>query len=156
VTVKTLDTIVREHPLFAPLSRAQARIVAGCASNVVFDADTEIFHTGEKADTFYLLRHGRVALDVYAGERGALTIDTLGPRDLLGWSWLIPPYRWQFDARAVDLVRAVAFDGACLRRKIEDDHDLGYHLYVRFSRVLLERLQTTRLRLVDVYGNGTH
>jgi CRP-like cAMP-binding protein len=154
VTIKTLDTVVLEHPLFAALTPRQAQIVAGCASNVVFDEGEAIFKSGDKADTFYLLRHGQVAVDLHAGERGALTIDTLGQGDLLGWSWLIPPYRWQFDARALELVRAVAFDGACLRGKIEHDHDLGYQLYVRFSRVLLERLQTTRLRLVDVYGNN--
>jgi CRP/FNR family cyclic AMP-dependent transcriptional regulator len=111
MTIKTLDTVVLEHPLFAALTPHQATVVAGCASNVVFDEGETIFHAGDKADTFYLLRHGRVALDLHAGERGSLTIETLGPGELLGWSWLIPPYRWQFDARAVDLVRAVAFDG---------------------------------------------
>ena len=100
------------------------------------------------------MRHGRVVLETFVPGRGALTIETLEEGDLLGWSWLFPPYRWHFDARALDLVRAVAFDGACLRGKIDDDHALGYELLDRFSPVMLERLQATRLQLLDVYGSA--
>ena len=83
-----------------------------------------------------------------------VTIETIDDGDVVGWSWLFPPYRWHFDARALDVVRAVAFDGACLRGKCDDDHAFGYELLDRFSPVMLERLQATRLQLLDVYGNG--
>ena len=82
-------------------------------------------------------------------------IDTLGNGDVLGWSWLFEPYRWQFDAVARDDVAAVAFDGACLRTKCDSDARLGYMMTQRFARVILGRLQSVRLRVLDVYGAGT-
>jgi CRP/FNR family cyclic AMP-dependent transcriptional regulator len=66
----------------------------------------------------------------------------------------VPPYRWHFDARAVELTRAIALDGECLRGKCEEDHDLGYEIMKRFALVIAERLEATRLQLLDVYGNG--
>ena len=81
-----------------------------------------------------------------------MTIETLEAGEVLGWSWLFPPYRWHFDARALSLVRATIFDGACLRGKCEEDAQLGYDLMSRFAQVVIERLQSTRLRLLDVYG----
>jgi hypothetical protein len=77
----------------------------------------------------------------------------LGEGEILGWSWLIPPYNWHFDARAVELTRAIALDGKCLRNKCEQDHDLGYELLKRFAHIMEQRLQATRLQLLDVYGN---
>jgi hypothetical protein len=96
-----------------------------------------------------------VQLEIFAPGRGAVTIQTVDEGDVVGWSWLFPPFRWHFDARALDSVRAVAFDGACLRDKCDDDHSLGYELLRRFSPVMLARLQATRLQLLDVYGNGS-
>ena len=83
-----------------------------------------------------------------------MIIDTVEEGDVLGWSWLIPPYHWHFDARAIDLTRAIALDGKCLRTKCEEDHNLGYELLKRFSHIIEQRLQATRIRLLDVYGNG--
>ena len=101
------------------------------------------------------LRRGRVAIEVYSPGRGPIVIETLNPGAVIGWSWLVPPYRWHFDARAVDAVGAVAVDGACLRDKAEADPALGYELMKRVTAVLLERLQMTRLRLLDLYGTGS-
>jgi CRP-like cAMP-binding protein len=86
--------------------------------------------------------------------RGALTVETVDAGDVVGWSWLFRPFRWHFDARALDPVRAIALDGACLRGKCDQDHTLGYELLNRFSPVLLERLQATQLQLIDVYGGA--
>ena len=77
---------------------------------------------------------------------------TVGEGEIVGVSWLIPPYRWTYDAKALDLVRAIGMDATCLRQKSEDDHDLGYEMMKRFVPVLVERLQTTRLQILDVYG----
>ncbi len=77
---------------------------------------------------------------------------TVAEGDVLGWSWLFPPYRWVFDAQALELTRALVFDGTCLRGKCEDDHNLGYELMKRFAHVVVQRLQATRLQLLDVYG----
>jgi len=92
-----------------------------------------------------------VALEIFAGHRGPITVETLEDGDIVGWSWLFPPYRWRFDARAVETTRAIALNGKCLRTKSEQDHDLGYELLKRFARIVEERLQATRLQLLDVY-----
>jgi CRP/FNR family transcriptional regulator, cyclic AMP receptor protein len=81
-----------------------------------------------------------------------LTIQTLGVGEVLGWSWLFPPYRWLFDARTIELTRAIALDGKCLRAKCDEDHHLGYEMVKRFAQVIIERLQASRLQLLDVYG----
>ena len=147
-----LERIVREHPFFAGLRDEFCTLVCGCAKNVRFEADQYLFHEGEPADAFYLIRHGRVAFELHAPERGPVTFQTLGPGEIVGISWLIPPYRWTFDARALTLVRAIAMDAACLRQKAEADHDFGYDMMKRFLPVLIQRLQATRLQILDVYG----
>jgi CRP/FNR family cyclic AMP-dependent transcriptional regulator len=147
-----LERIVREHPFFAGLQETFLSLVCGCAKNVVFEAGQYLFHEGESADWFYLLRHGRVALQVTAPGRGAVTFQTMAEREIVGLSWLIPPYRWTYDAKAIDLTRAIAMDATCLREKCEADHDLGYEMMKRFMPVLIQRLQATRLQILDVYG----
>jgi CRP-like cAMP-binding protein len=150
--IQTLEPILAEHPFFKDLEPRHLQLVVGCASNVRFDAGRFVFREGEEANQFYLIRHGTVRLEIFVPERGPLTIQTLGEGDVLGWSWLFPPYRWHFDARAATLTRAIALDGKCLRTKCEDDHDLGYELVKRFAHVMMQRLQATRLQLLDVYG----
>ncbi|MBI3193500.1 MAG: cyclic nucleotide-binding domain-containing protein, partial [Ignavibacteriae bacterium] len=108
----------------------------------------------EEANWFYIIRQGKVAVEAYAAERGAVIIDTVEEGDVLGWSWLIPPYNWHFDARAVELTLAIALDGKCLRNKCEHDHNLGYELLKRFAHIIEQRLEATRIRLLDLYGNG--
>ncbi len=148
-----LDEIVAECPVFAGLTEEQLTLIAGCGQNVGFTQGEMLAREGAPADTFYLVRRGRVALTTHVPARGAVVIETLDPGEVVGWSWLFPPYVWAFDARAVDDVRAVAFDGACLRGKCEVDHTLGYELMGRFASVMIDRLQHTRLRLLDVYGS---
>jgi hypothetical protein len=92
-----------------------------------------------------------VALETHVHGRGPARLLTLHDEDVLGWSWLFPTYRWHFDARVLQPVRAIAFDGACLRQKAVDDHELGYELMRRFAQVIVNRLQATRLQLLDVY-----
>lgn len=150
--MQTLESILAEHPFLKGLDPHHLQLIAGCASNVRFDAGRLIFREGEEADQFYIIRRGKVALEVFVPGRGSITIQTIGEGDVLGWSWLFPPYHWHFDARALELTRAIAFDGKCLRTKCEDDHDLGYELVKRFTHIVMQRLQATRLQLLDVYG----
>jgi len=150
--METIETILRDVPLFRGLEPEQLELIAGCGSNVRFGEGELLFREGDEADTFYVLRHGSVALETFVPARGAVTIETLEAGEVVGWSWLFPPHRWHFDARALSLVRATSFDGACLRGKCESDPALGYALMSRFAQVLIERLQWTRLRLLDVYG----
>ena len=151
----TLDDLIARAPVFAGLADDDLALIAGCARNVGFDEDELLFREADPADTFYLVRRGRVALELHAPERGGLVIETIEANDVVGWSWLFEPYRWHFDARAVTDVRAVAFDGACLRGKCEDDKELGYELMKRFGQVMIDRLQHARVRLLDVYGGAS-
>jgi CRP/FNR family transcriptional regulator, cyclic AMP receptor protein len=152
--METIETLLRASPVFEAMESDRLALMAGCASNVHFDQGAVIFREGDQADTFFLVRHGSVALEMFVPARGSAVIETIEAGDVVGWSWLFPPYRWHFDARALTPVRATTFDGACLRGKCDDDPALGYDLMSRFAQVLIERLQWTRLRLLDVYGDG--
>jgi CRP/FNR family cyclic AMP-dependent transcriptional regulator len=147
-----LERIVREHPFFAGLGEEFCKLLCSCAKNVRFEAGQYLFREGEPADQLYLIRHGRVALQLTAPGRGAVTFQTVGENEIVGITWLLPPYRWSFDAKALELTRAIAMDASCLRRKCDEDHDLGYEMMKRFLPVLIERLQATRLQILDVYG----
>jgi len=151
--MRTLDALITESPVFADLEPEHLELIAGCAKNVGFEADERLFKEGDEANSFYLVRHGLVALEQYVPNRGMLTVETVGPGEIAGWSWLVPPYRWQLGARAVEPTRAVEFDGACLRGKCADDPELGYLLLTRISAALVQVLSSARLQLADVYGS---
>jgi CRP-like cAMP-binding protein len=151
--VQTLDQVVAEIPFFAGMQPQHIELIAGCAKNVRFQPGETLFREGKPADAFYLVRRGSVTLETFVPARGAVKIETVEPGEIVGWSWLFPPYRWHFDARADELVRATSFDGACLRGKCEADPALGYELMSRFAQVLIDRLQATRFQLLDVYGH---
>jgi len=150
--VESLERIIREHRFFVGLEEAHGRLVCGCASNVRFEAGQYLFREGGPADRFYLLRHGRVALELTAPGRGSISFRTVHEGEIVGVPWLIPPYRWTYDARALERVRAIAIDAACLRRKCEEDHDLGYAMMKRFVPALVQQLQATQMQILDVYG----
>jgi CRP-like cAMP-binding protein len=152
--MERIESLLAEVPAFSGLGARELETVAGCGRNVHFDAGARLFREGDAADTFYVVRHGSVAVETFVPARGAVMIETIESGEVVGWSWLFEPYRWHFDARALAPVRATGFDGACLRQKCADDSALGYELMTRFAQVLIERLQWTRLRLLDVYGNG--
>ena len=152
--MRTLEGILAEHPFFSGWEPRYLQLAVRCASNVRFNAGQFVFQEGEEANTFYLIREGRVALEVGFPGRGSVTIQTLDGGEMLGWSWLIPPYHWRFDARAVKPTRAIALDGKCLRGKCEEDHELGYELVKQVVSSLGQRLDATRLRLLDIYGNA--
>jgi CRP-like cAMP-binding protein len=148
--IRRVEELLLETRLFADLSDAHLATIAGCASIAHFE-DEYVFREGGDADTFFLLRSGDVALETHVPGRGPVTLMTLHDDDVLGWSWLFRPYRWHLDARAIGHVRTLAFDGACLRQKSVDDHELGYELLRRFAEVIVSRLQATRMQLLDVY-----
>lgn len=148
-----LERIIKEHPFFANLDEEFCALVVGCARNVRFEAGDYLFREGEAADQLYLIRHGRVALEMAAPGHGAVTFQTLNAGEMMGVSWLIPPYRWTYDARAMELVRAIAMDATCLRRKCEEDHDLGYDVMKRIAAILIGRLHGARMQMLDVYGS---
>jgi CRP/FNR family transcriptional regulator, cyclic AMP receptor protein len=150
--METLERIIVEHPFFAGLDGGFVSLMVGCASNVRFQPGTYILKEGDTANTFYLIRAGKVALEVGAPQHRPIIISTLAVGDILGWSWLLSPFQWKFQARAVDDVRAIALDGKCLRTKCEENHDLGYEVLKRFAGIMEQRLEATRLQLIDVYA----
>jgi CRP-like cAMP-binding protein len=152
--MRTIETLLGDVPIFRDMPPEALDLLSGCASNVRFADGEMLFREGDDADAFYVIRHGRIALETFVPARGPVTIETIDPGEVVGWSWLFAPYRWHFDARALGLVRATQFDAACLRAKCEQDPAFGYDLILRFTQVLIERLQWTRLRLLDVYGDG--
>ncbi len=152
--MENLERILSEHPFLKGLKPEYLQLITGCASNVRFEAGQYLFHEDEEANWFYIIRQGKVAVEAFAAERGSLIIDTVEEGEVLGWSWLIPPYNWHFDARAVELTRAIALDGKCLRTKCEQDHSLGYELLKQFAHVIEQRLEATRIRLLDIYSAG--
>jgi CRP/FNR family transcriptional regulator, cyclic AMP receptor protein len=149
-----LGRMLREHPFFTGVEPADLDEVVGCAMNVRFGAGQYLFREGEAADRFYIVREGRVALEAYAPGRGPLVVDSAESGEIVGLSWLFPPHTWQLDARAVVPVRAVAIDGACLRAKCDQNTRLGYLLMQRLSSVAHRRMQSARMRLIDLYGDS--
>lgn len=152
--MRTLESVLATHPFFSGMDPRYLELAVGCASNVRFNADEYIFREGREANHFYLIRAGKVALEASVPGHGSLTVQTLGAGEILGWSWLVPPYNWRFDGRAAEMTRAIVFDGKCLRDKCEADHELGYELVKRVIEVLGQGLDATRLRLLDVYGDA--
>ena len=150
--METLERIIAKHPFFVGLDDGFTNLMVSCASNVRFNAGDYIFKEGDPANTFYLIREGRVAVEVFAPQHKPIIVATLGVGEILGWSWLLPPYHWKNHAHVVEDARAIALDGKCLRTKCEQNHDLGYEVLKRFARIIEQRLEATRLQLLDVYS----
>jgi CRP/FNR family transcriptional regulator, cyclic AMP receptor protein len=150
---QTLEHVLRGHEFFAGMDAEYLALIVGCARNVVFGGGAFLFREADPAETFYLVREGAVALEITAPGR-VLTVQTLGAGELVGFSWLMGPHRWQFDGRAVGRVHAIEMDGACLRAKCDADPRLGYDLMQRFALLASRRLQATRLQILDVYGHA--
>ena len=150
--METLESILAEHKFFKDLEPGYLDLIVSCASNVRIDPDKYIFREGGEANEFFLIRQGLVSLQISGHNSGPITIQTLGDGDIIGWSWLFPPYHWRFDAWAEKLTRAIALDGKCLRTKCEEDHNFGYELLKRFTKIIDRRLRETRLQLLDIYG----
>ncbi len=154
VKVEGLEKLLAQHPFFEDMSEDQRKTLAGCARNERFAANTVIAHEGDPAQRFYFLRSGAVALELHTPTHDPIIVETLGDGDVFGWSWLVPPHRWTYDVRALQLTRLISLDGTCLRKKLKKDHDLGYQLYRRFVPVMARRLAHTRLQLIDMYGKS--
>lgn len=151
--MQTIEQYLPEHQFFRGLDPSVIELLAGCAVNVHFHPQDYLFREGESADTFYVVRRGRVSIEVNT-PAGARVLDAAHEDEVVGWSWLVPPYRWMFDARATSEVSAVAFDATCLRAKSDADPAIGYALLQRVAQVMLQRLQSARIRLMDVYGSS--
>jgi CRP/FNR family cyclic AMP-dependent transcriptional regulator len=146
---------VSAQPFFTALTPAHLRDLCADGTPVSYAPGKRIFAEGGVADRFWLVEGGGVALDLRVPGRGDQVIETLGAGTVLGWSWLHPPYRWQFGAIARSPVDAIAFDAAAVRHRCDADPAFGYAMLRLFTPVITERLQATRLRLLDLYGTPT-
>jgi CRP-like cAMP-binding protein len=138
-----LENAVARHPFVQGLRPQHLRILVDCAMFARFEPGQILFHKGEIANRVYLIERGKVNIETPAGEHGAVAVQTVGPGEVLGWSWLFAPYYWHFDACAVEPTQAIFFYGTRLREQCEQDRDFGYELMRRVTAVVMQRLQAT-------------
>jgi len=150
--MKTIEDLLKAHHFFKGLDSKYISLIAGCGKNVVFKKGDFIAKEGEDANHFFIIKQGRVAIDILTVEKGPVIMQTVQEGDIFGWSWIIEPHYWRFDARVVETAHVIALDGKCLRGKCEKDPKLGYELLKRFAGVLAHRLETARFQLLDMYG----
>lgn len=143
------ETLVAS-PFLDQMEARHLKIMAESAMQSSFDAGESVFREGDVANRFYLIQEGSVALESRSRGRDPIHIQTIGEGDVLGWSWLFPPYLWHFDARAIDPVKVVFIYGSRLREHCEEDHEFGYELVKRMSEVMMRRLQATRWQLFEI------
>jgi len=148
----TVAARISGHPFFVGLTNSQPPSLAEDGTAVMFTAGQRLFDEGGSADKFWLIEHGGIALDMQVPGRGALIVETLAAGTVLGWSWLHPPYRWHFGAVARVATTAIEFDAPSVRRRCDADPAFGYAALRSFTPVITERLQATRLRLLDLYA----
>jgi CRP/FNR family cyclic AMP-dependent transcriptional regulator len=144
--------LLQTHPFLDGLTTEQIGRLAAWARRSQFRTGVRVFEEGGKADRFWLIRDGHIQLDTYLPGRGSVVIESLRAGTVLGWSWLFDPYVWHFGATAAEPTLTVEFDARGVRRLCEEDPVLGYALVQRFTRVVVDRLQSTRIRLLDLYG----
>lgn len=150
-----LGQIIDEQPFFQGIDDNLRTLLVGCAANERFEAGEFLAREGRAADKFFLIRAGQVAVEVDVPGKKPIVVETLDEGEVLGWSWITEPYRATFDARAATLVRAISFDGKCLRAKMAADPVLGYEVMRRFVPMMAHRLASARLQMLDLYGpNG--
>ena len=152
MSIDGLAQALADHPFFYDMKPEHLQTLAECATVAEYVPGEEIFREGADADACYLIVDGDVALEITLPRRGQHVITTLHGGDVLGWSWMFPPYRWSFDAQSLTDTKTIRFDADELREKKAEDPSLGYDLMQRFAEVLVDRMQATRLQLLDVYG----
>src|SRR6516162_3521447 len=153
--IESMATRVALHPFLAGMNPRPLALLTDCAIPVEFKKGQTILREGDMANRFYLIESGKVVLESGEGFGDPLVIETIGAGDLLGWSWMFPPYVWQFTARAVEPTTAIFFYGSILREYCEKDHSLGYELLKRISAVMVKRLQAAHKQMLSVCSGGT-
>ena len=148
--MKTIEAMLAEHPLFEDLEPRHLHLLASGATEDRWQAQQYLFSEGEKAGKWYVIRKGKVALETGAPPQGPRTLETIEEGEVLGWSWLLPPYRWPFSARVLEPTQVIVLDGVYLREQCEADHDFGYELLKRVAQGIVQRLEALRLQLL--YG----
>ena len=144
----SLESVIVSHPFFEGMKPEHLEVIAGGATEATFESDLILFREGEPANKFYLIQNGRIALEAHEPANVTVSVQELGAGDVLGWSWLFPPFVWHFQARALEPTGAVVLDGAHLMVAAERNGNFGYELMKRVAQVLIHRLQATRKQLL--------
>jgi len=139
------------HPFMQGLSPELQAELVDCSREAFFTKDRLIFRDGDPVDQFFLIQEGILSIELYLPHKSDHSIQTLHGGEMLGWSWMIPPFRWTFDVRALEDSRAFAVDARCFRGKCEVNHEFGYQLQTRIGQVMAMRMKALRLQLLDVY-----
>jgi CRP/FNR family cyclic AMP-dependent transcriptional regulator len=155
VESEPLATRVALHPFLAGMNRTQLALLTDCAMAAHFKTGQTILREGEFANRCYLIETGKVVVESGGNFSEPLVIETIGAGDLLGWSWMFPPYVWQFSARAVEPTTAICFYGTILREYCEKNHSLGYELLKRISAVMVKRLQAAHKQMLSLHADST-
>jgi CRP/FNR family cyclic AMP-dependent transcriptional regulator len=150
--METMAPILAAHPFFKGLDSRYLKHVLECATRKSFKPGEFLCRDAEEATKFYVIHHGRVAVEIYRARRGPVTIQSLGATDVLGWLWFDQPYHWHLDAKAMDLTRVISLEVHCLLNKCNQDHDFGYELMRRYAHYLAVQFRVTKLQLADMYG----
>jgi CRP-like cAMP-binding protein len=144
--------ILSKHPVFRDFDEDALDLLAGCARNEHYHAGATIYAEGDAANELYILRNGDVAVEISTAERAPIIVETLQAGEVLGWSWMVPPYKHMSDARAQTDVRAVTLDAICMRGKCDENPVLGYHLFKHLLPHMAKRVRVLRMQLLDLYG----
>lgn len=148
-----IKDFLKEQAFFNGLSLDMVKYIAGCGQNKHFGAGEYISKEGQPADEFYIVRSGKLAVQLHHPTKGELIIKTLNEGDIGGLSWIIPPYTMQFDLKALVSTSVVALDGKCMRGKCDEDNEMGYLLMKQAALEMNNRLMNTRIQLLDVYSS---
>ena len=149
VSSKPLYTLIAAQPFFKGLKAAHLQLLTDSAFERRFETGQMIFNEGSPANRFFVILEGKVALESEVKDRGTIIIQTLGPGDDLGWSWLFPPYSLHFGARALEPTRTIFLFGTRLREQCEQDHELGYQLMMRIAEVTTQCIRAMQRRLME-------
>ena len=153
MTAQTIRELLAAQPVLAGLESGDLDLMAGCGRLAVVQPGARLAREGDPAEQFFVVRAGRVALEI-ASPTGPLVVETVEAGDIVGWSWIFPPYRWVYDVEVLEPAHLVVIDAGCLRQKCDADPEFGYRVMKRFAQVVAERLAATRLRLLDLYGGS--
>ena len=147
--MKTLRETITEHPFCLGMKPEHLEVLVGCASEAKLKADQILFREGEPANQFYLIESGRIAIEAHQPANGSVLVQTLVAGDVLGWSWLFPPFSWHLQARALEPTPTIVLNGAYLLVTAEQNREFGYELMKRVAQVVINRLQATRKQLLE-------
>lgn len=150
--IHSVGEILAAHPVFRDFDSETLDLLAGCARNEHFHAGQTIYSEGDEANKVFLIRDGDISVEISAPQHNPIVVETLRAGDVLGWSWMVPPYQHMSDARALNEVRAISLDAVCMRGKSENNPALGYQMFKHFVPHMATRFRALRMQLLDVYG----